>query len=409
MSVAPVSVGDRIQSLDVTRGLAVLGILAVNAIYFSAPWQNGLNPALPPLGVTETTLWSWFVMHVFFELKFITLFSILFGASIYMVGGERSDAERGVVLRRRLLWLLFFGLIHATLIWYGDILVTYALTGFLVLLVRSWRPRTLIIVGVLLFALSAGLQALTGMALAFAPAGTLDEVKADVWSPPTEVIARAIGAMQSGLVSATQENFSVWLQFLLSSALGLIVRTAGVMMIGMALFKIGFLSGKAAGWVYALMAVIGAGALGGVGYQAWLNARGGFDFLQMIGNGALANTVLSIFVSIGYASLMVLLVKGNVSFITAPLAAVGRMAFTNYIAQSLIMTTIFWGGRGLGLFGEVDRPTLWAIVLAVWAVQLVWSPLWLSRFQMGPLEWLWRRLSYAKPVAIGKATAGGNA
>jgi uncharacterized protein len=85
------------------------------------------------------------------------------------------------------------------------------------------------------------------------------------------------------------------------------------------------------------------------------------------------------------------------------------MAFTNYIAQSLIMTTIFWGGRGFGLFGEVDRPTLWAIVLAVWAVQLVWSPLWLSRFQMGPLEWLWRRLSYAKPVAIGKQTPGGNA
>jgi uncharacterized protein len=409
MSVAPVAVGDRIQSLDVTRGLAVLGILAVNAIYFSAPWQNGLNPALPPLGVTETNLWSWFVMHVFFELKFITLFSILFGASIYMVGGERSDKERGAVLRRRLLWLLFFGLIHATLIWYGDILVTYALTGFLVLLARSWRPRTLIVVGVVLFVLSVGLQALTGMALAFAPEGTLDEVKADVWSPPTEVIARAIGAMQSGLVSATQENISVWLQFLLSSALGLILRTAGVMVIGMALFKMGFLSGKAAAWVYALMALIGAGALGGVGYQAWINAQGGFDFMQMIGNGALANAALSIFVSIGYASLMVLLVKGNVSFITAPLAAVGRMAFTNYIAQSLIMTTIFWGGRGFGLFGEVDRPTLWAIVLAVWAVQLVWSPLWLSRFQMGPLEWLWRRLSYAKPVAIGKATAGGNA
>jgi uncharacterized protein len=81
------------------------------------------------------------------------------------------------------------------------------------------------------------------------------------------------------------------------------------------------------------------------------------------------------------------------------------MAFTNYIAQSLIMTAIFYGGRGFGLWGQVDRPTLWLIVLAVWAVQLIWSPLWLSKFKMGPLEWLWRRLSYARPLAMARAAA----
>jgi uncharacterized protein len=404
MSVAPVAVTDRIQSLDVMRGLAVLGILAVNAAYFAAPWQTGINPTLEPLAVTEGTLWSWWVMHVFFEFKFITLFSILFGASIFLVGGERSDTDRGAVLRRRLAWLLIFGLIHATLIWYGDILVAYALTGFLVLLARSWRASTLMIVGIILLALSIGVQAASGMMFGLIPEGMLEEIRADIWAPPEEALARTIAAFQRGIVSATQENISVWLEFLANSAVGLIVRTAGVMMIGMALFKLGFLSGKAPAWVYALMVVIGAGALGLIGYQAWLNAQGGFDFVHMLSNGSLANVALSIFGSLGYASLMVLLVKGNLSVVTAPLAAVGRMAFTNYITQSLIMTTIFWGGRGFGLFGEVDRPTLWAIVLAVWAVQLVWSPLWLSRFQMGPLEWLWRRLSYAQPVAIGKTS-----
>jgi uncharacterized protein len=98
-----------------------------------------------------------------------------------------------------------------------------------------------------------------------------------------------------------------------------------------------------------------------------------------------------------------LLVKAGADIITSPLAAVGRMAFTNYIFQSLIMTTIFWGGRGFGLFGEVDRPTLWAIVLGVWALQLIWSPLWLSRFEMGPLEWVWRRLSYGRRLSIVRA------
>lgn len=387
------------------RGLAVLGILAVNAAYFAAPWQTGINPLAPPLAVNEETLWSWFAMHVFFEMKFITLFSILFGASIFLLGGERSDKERGAVLRRRLSWLLVFGLIHATLIWYGDILVTYALTGFLVLLARSWRPRTLMIVGVVLFVLSIGLQSLFGLFIPFIPAGKLAEIEAQIWTLTPEELQRVVAAYQGGIVSATQENVGTWLQFLLSTLIGLVLRTAGVMMIGMALFKMGFLSGKSSSWVYMLMLAIGAIALAVIGYQAWINWRGGFDFTQVQTNGMFANLSLSLLASIGYASLIALLVKGGANLVTAPLAAVGRMAFTNYIAQSLIMTTIFWGGRGFGLFGEVDRPTLWAIVLAVWAVQLIWSPLWLSRFQMGPLEWLWRRLSYARPVAIGKATA----
>jgi uncharacterized protein len=104
--------------------------------------------------------------------------------------------------------------------------------------------------------------------------------------------------------------------------------------------------------------------------------------------------------------LLILFVKaGTVRFLADALAAVGRMAFTNYLMQTIIMTTIFYGGRGFGLFGEVDRVVLWAIVASVWAVQLIWSPLWLTRFRMGPFEWVWRRLSYAHPIAMAKASA----
>lgn len=404
--LAPVQEQSRIKSLDVMRGFAVLGILAVNAAFFAAPWQAAIVPTQPPLAINEQTLWSWMLMHVFFEMKCITLFSLLFGASIFLVGGERSDKGRGAVLRRRLFWLLIFGLIHALLIWYGDILVTYAITGLLVMFARSWKPSTLMIVGTALYLLSVALQSILGLLFGVLPPEKIGPIMAElegVFALPPEEFERMRDAFQAGAVSATQENISIWLQFIGNALFGLVIRTAGVMMIGMALFKMGFLSGRAPGWLYGLMLAIGAAALSVIGYQAWLNWQAGFELTHMMGRGMMANTALSIFVSIGYASLFVLLVKAGARLLTEPLAAVGRMAFTNYIAQSLIMTTIFYGGRGFGYWGEVDRPTLWAIVLAVWALQLIWSPLWLSRFRMGPLEWIWRRLSYAHPVSMAKA------
>ncbi|MBC7770759.1 MAG: DUF418 domain-containing protein [Phycisphaerales bacterium] len=403
--VAPVQESSRIKSLDVMRGFALLGILVVNAAFFAAPWQTSQNPLLPPLDVTEQTFWSWFAMHVFFEFKCITLFSMLFGASIFLVGGDKSDKARSSILTRRLLWLLVFGLIHALLIWYGDILVTYAITGLAVMLVRSWKPLTLTIVGVLLLLISIGLQGLLGAVWDYIPPAELAPIKqqlAGIFSPSAEELARVKAAYQGGLLSALQENFDTWLMIVSNSIIGLVIRTAGVMMIGMALLKWGFLSGRAPIWLYVLSVIAAAAALVVIGQQALLNSAARFDTIHMLTGGIMANVALSIFVSIGYASLFVLLVKAGARVLTEPLAAVGRMAFTNYIAQSLIMTTIFYGGRGFGLFGEVDRPTLIGIVGLVWLAQLIWSPLYLAKFQMGPLEWLWRRLSYNKPVAIAK-------
>ena len=403
--VAPVKAVDRILSLDVMRGFALLGILAVNAAFFAAPWQAAFDPTLPPLAVNDDTMWSWWVMHTFFEFKCITLFSMLFGASIYMVGGERSDKSRGAVLRRRLLWLALFGLIHGLLIWYGDILFHYALTGFIVLLMRSFKPATLFIVGGILYVVSFGLQTMNGPLLSMVPADQIDAII----GPIEEMMSisqagfEAIQAEYQGTaMSATMQNIETWTMLAFNTVVGFIPRTMSVMLIGMGLFKLGFFSGRAPVFVYVTMVLIAAAALAVVGYQALINWDRGFDLIHMMGAGVAANAGLSILISLGYASLFVLLVKAGASLLAAPLAAVGRMAFSNYIAQSLIMTTIFYGGRGFGLWGEVDRITLWAIVLGVWALQLIWSPLWLSRFSMGPLEWVWRRLSYGKPVSMAR-------
>lgn len=400
---APVAEGRRIKSLDVVRGLALLGILAVNAAYFAAPMQAAQNPSLAPIAIDDGSAWSWFVMHVFFEFKMITLFSMLFGASIYMIGGERSDKERGAVLRRRLGWLVLIGALHGALIWYGDILLTYALTGLLVMLARSWRERTLMIVGVILFLLSVAVMWGLGAMLSMAPTEALEEVRAEMWAPSADEIARIVAAYQGGLVTATSENFRLWTEFLTFIPI-MMLRTAGVMMIGMALFKWGFFSGNARIGIYLAVAAIGALALAAVARQAQLNAELNFDFVHMMSVGMNLNGLLSPFISLLYASVLILLVKaGALKFLTDALAAVGRMAFTNYLMQSIIMTTIFYGGRGLGLYGEFDRVSLWGVVVAIWVLQLIWSPLWLSKYQMGLFEWAWRRLSYGRPLAIARA------
>lgn len=401
----PVAEQNRIESLDVTRGLAVLGILAVNAIYFAAPWQTALDPTLPPIAITGATAWTWALMHVLFEYKFITLFSLLFGASLVMVGGEGDDRARGAVLVRRLLWLLLFGLIHALAIWYGDILVVYALTGLIVMTARSWHPRALIVAGVALYLAALVLQHMLALVWDAVPpdqAGAIRAQMAAIFTPPPEELARVQAAYQGGFIAALQQNVSTWLSFMSNGLLSLMVRTAGVMLIGMALFKLGFLSGRAPAWLYLVSVMLGAGALGVIGWQASINYAARFEVMHMATVGLLPNAALSIFVAIAYASACILLVKVGVRLLTRPLAAVGRMAFSNYIAQSLIMTTLFWSGRGFGLYGEVDRIGLWAIVLAVWALQLIWSPLWLRRFEMGPLEWVWRRLSYAQPLPFSR-------
>jgi uncharacterized protein len=402
--LAPVQEQSRIKSLDVVRGWALLGILAVNAIFFAAPFQTAQNPLLEPVALTDETTWSWYFMHVFFEFKMITLFSMLFGVSIFLVGGERSDKDRGKVLHRRLAWLALFGLLHGALLWYGDILLHYALCGFIVMLARSLSARTLFITGAAIFTLITALGGAFTAMMQMAPPEALEPMRAQMWSPPAAEIQETIAAYQAGALSSLQANFEVWYEFVWFMIF-FMPRTIGLMMVGMGLYKWGFFSGAAKASTYWVVALIGAVALALVAWQAQINAARDFDFLHMMSAGNFANTALSPFISLLYASLLILLVKaGAVRFFTNALAAVGRMAFTNYLMQTIIMTTIFYGGRGFGLFGEVDRVGLWGIVVAVWAAQLIWSPLWLSRFSMGPFEWVWRSLSYARPVSMAKAS-----
>lgn len=388
---------DRIVLLDSLRGLGVLGILLCNAPDFAVPPGIAESVKSWPHGTEPDTLGVWFVTQWLFQRKFVTLFSMLFGVSIFLVGGERADKARGSILRKRLSWMLLFGLLHGFAIWFGDVLLSYALAGFAVMFARSWSPKRLLWTGVSIWVAFSLLMTAGAVAMLLAPGES----------------AQAGAAAGAGVAKAQLAEIQysgTFLQSLIQNARDRLVllpnepiiflMTASLMMIGLACFKLGLFTGEARTRTYVILLVIGLLALAGVG----------FVFVQFMAQGLprpmsmvamTAQMATAPLTTLAYVSLMVFAARsrGFWSAIPKALAPVGQMAFTNYLTQSLIMTAIFYGGRGLNLHGEVDRPGLAAITVGIWIVQILWSRWWMDRFEMGPLEWLWRRL-YRGPTPL---------
>lgn len=394
----------RIQALDVIRGVAILGILAVNADGYAAPMSAALNPLtwlFPNEGGTALSFW---IIDVLFHEKFVTLFSMLFGVSLFLVGGERSDQARGRILRRRLAVLFMFGMLHGFGIWWGDILSLYAVAGALLYFCRSWRPKTLLIVGGALFIVMT-CRTFPSAALPFAAPAARAEAVAHLTPDAASIAARkesiaaTLAEAKGSWAGAYRVNTRHYLR-LLSGNPWLLPSTVGMMMIGLALFKSGFLAARSATRTYGTAIAAGTAALAVVAWLAWQK-----DVAQapVLGGDAI-ELLLSPFVSLAYASSLILLLRCGAAAVLSPFAAAGRIAFTNYLTQSIIMTSIFYGGRG-GLMGEVDRPALWLVVFGVWLLQLAWSPLWLSKFELGPFEWIWRCLTLGRRVPLRKSAA----
>jgi uncharacterized protein len=378
---------ERIAALDAIRGLAVLGILAVNAEAFGGPIEALHDMQAWPFPHEGATALSYWIVDVFFREKFITLFSMLFGVSVFLVGGERGDAVKSRLLRRRLAVLFGLAMLHGFGVWWGDILSLYAATGAVMFFCRSWRPRTLMITGLALFG------AMTALLLPFGPVDAASE------PDKSADVAAAIATATASWAGAYEVNVRSYVQMLGGYPWALLP-TLSLMMIGLALFKSGFFAGR---WTTRrCQAVLGAGATALL-VQAVLSWRE-VILLQPIAGSDVASGVLAPVIALGYAAGVILLLRSRAAPVLAPVAAAGRMAFTNYLAQSLIMTTLFYGGR-FALMGQVDRPALWAIVIAVWAVQLAWSSWWLARFQYGPCEWAWRCLTLGRRVPFTRRPA----
>lgn len=395
---APVRAGERIAAIDVLRGFAVLGILVMNVQSYSMISAAYFNPMANDKG-DGAGFAIWLLAHVFFDTKFMSIFSMLFGAGMALMSdraASRGASATGVHYRRQF-WLLVLGLAHAHLIWYGDILVPYALCGFILYSLRNVRPSRLIVAGFCMTAVTVAL--FTGFALTI-PAMP-EEARtpmAQEWAPPPAAVEAEIAAYRGGWLGQMPHRTSNALG--LETVIFLLLffwRSGGLMLVGMGLFKLGVLSARSSPAFYRRLAAAGFGlGLPIVVLGVVYNTRHEFAWEHSQFQGTMFNYVGSLGVFLGYVALVMLAVQnGWLPAFQRRLQAAGRMAFTNYISQSVICTLIFYG-HGLGMFEQVGRLGQLGIVVAIWVLQLLWSPWWLERFRFGPLEWLWRSLTYMK-------------
>ena len=406
----PVLEAARIDAIDVLRGFALLGILAMNIQLFAMPDAAYLNPTA--YGDLEgANLYVWLGGRLLADQKFMTIFSMLFGAGIVLMASRaeaRDDARR--LHYRRMGWLAVIGLAHAHLLWSGDILFLYAVCGMLVYPFRKQSAGRLLAIGTATLvagsAIFAGLQA----SLPYWPEEALAEVTVGSWQPTREIVDGALAAYRGG-----------WLEQLpvrSASALGfetfvLVIwggwRASGLMLIGMALYRLDVFSARRSARFYG--ALIAAALVAGIPVEAYgvvLDFEFGWALDWSLLQGRQFNYWPSIAVSLGYVGLVMLVCRSTrLRPVTRPYAAVGRTALSNYLLQTVICTTIFYG-HGLGYYGSVDRVGQLGVVIGVWAVQLVASPLWLQRYRFGPAEWAWRGLTYGeRPVLRRTADAPG--
>ena len=396
---SPTLPDQRITSLDTLRGVALLGILIMNIQGFAMIELAYFDPQ-QHMDFTGVNRWVWVLSHMVAEQKFMTIFSILFGAGIILLTERREARGQPVwgLHAKRNIWLLLFGLIHAYLIWYGDILVTYALCAFLVFPFRRKSPPTLFVLGALVLCIAPAVTFLSGWLLQQAPAEVIDEVVAAFTATPQQVAAE-VQAYRGGLWSPMDMRITTAIGLQTEGVpFFLLWRASGLMLIGMGLFKLGVLSAERSGGFYARASVIGLGiglplvALSAAG----LEAADWDPLYSILGPGLLYNYIGSLAMAAAYiCGVMIWVQSGKLAGLRQRLAAVGRMAFTNYILQSVICIFIFYG-FGLGLFGHVERWGQILIVFGVWVLQLILSPFWLRHFRFGPLEWLWRSLTYMK-------------
>ena len=387
--------GERYESIDFLRGVAVLGILVMNIQSFSMPMAAYFNPtALGDRGPIDFAIWT--ASHLFFDQKFMTIFSLLFGAGIVVMTARAAErgARPAVLHYRRMFALLIFGLIHAYLIWDGDILVLYSVCGAIVYLFRRLSPVPLVAIALTSLIIGSGLLWYGGSQLPHAPAAARQEF-IDFWAPPAQLLQRETAAFRGSWWQQMPVRVENSLEFHLSDIwLWGVWRTGAVMLIGMALFKWRVVTGERSSRFYAWMAV--AGFLVGVPIIAFgvftMNAHGWETFYSFF-IGGLYNYWASLLVAGGWIGLLITIWRRAPRTLIAPFIAVGRTAFSCYILTSLICTTIFYG-HGFGWFGYVSRPGQLAITLAVWIVLLSVAPLWLRHFRFGPLEWIWRTVTY---------------
>jgi len=394
--LAPVSAAERIEALDVLRGAALLGILAMNIQSYTMPGAAYFFPTAYG-DLTGVNYWAWYLSEIFARRKFITIFSMLFGAGIVLMQDRASATGRGwagVHYRRMgVLWL--FGMLHAYLLWEGDILVCYAICGLFLYLFRKVRTSRLLATGVVFLIFGSVTSLFFGWSAQYWPPESLEEFR-NSWQPNLEELTTEISNMQGGWRSEIHHRApSVLMIHIFYLPTHLIWRAGGCMLLGMAFFRWGWFSAQRSRRFYrsliALALLVGLPlTIYGVHSQKASGWEPVFSFFM----ASQYNYWGSLPMAMGWVGAVMLLFRSSAwRSLVQRLAAVGRMALTNYLMQTIICTTLVCG-HGFGKFSQLERREQACLVLAIWVIQMTYSHTWLKHYRFGPAEWLWRSLSY---------------
>lgn len=428
-SPGPVPVGERVHALDVARGIAVLGVLLMNIWAFAGP-QAFFDYPIAIADRAGAPVATWVVIHTLFEGSQRTLLSLLFGAGALLALTRLEKAGPPESARatyyRRTFGLIALGLVNAyVFMWPADILFVYGLAGLCLYPLHRLRTPVLLAIVLAAMAVPAMLRVLDIGNLRTLEAASVEAVasrdRGEVLSEPQrqaiadwdkklkkarpdpadEEMAAEIRTMQSGTLAEIwrrQAGVSLIMQTIVATKWWFLDALA-MMIIGMVLYRSGILTRPASRNRY--LAMIGAGFTIGLPLAAWQTSSllaSDFHPLQDVIT-KLTYDVRRLAMGLGYLGLILWFSQaaGGLA-IRQPLATVGRMALTNYLAQSILCAFIFYG-FGLGLYGRVTGYQLYGVVGLIWALELAWSIGWLARFRIGPFEWVWRSLTYKRAQA----------
>lgn len=388
-SVSAVAPTDRIAAIDIIRGLTLFGVLIVNLIteFRVSIFQQFLRTTAPP-GSVDSIVEQ--IISLAIESKAFCLFALLFGVGLAMQFDRLSRHGHSLYwLVRRLAVLLVFGLIHLLFIWNGDILTEYALAGFVTLPFLLVRSRVLLLTAAVSF---FGLYAIGPLVLYAIP-----------WPDAVTLQVHVTSANQ---VYSTGSAAEIWrfslneLPLLLSLHAFVFPRTMAFFLFGIFLWRMGTVTHPRN-----FKSEIAIAAIVGVVVGATLTAADAKGSLAVF--GALRNALAAmapVLLAIGYGSSLLALTQLPITRkLLSIVAPMGRMAFTNYVLQSIVFGFIFFG-YGLGQFGRLSATVALGIGVVVYIAQIILSKWWLHRFRFGPIEWLWRTLTYGAAPPMRKAT-----
>jgi uncharacterized protein len=424
-TTSPVATSERIQTIDVVRGVALLGILLMNIDGFGIDGSVFYTILQGPHNTADFHTQQ--VIRVFFSGTMKGMFSMLFGAGMILFTMNKKETPGGVTIAelyyRRLLLLVLFGVIHAfVLLWPGDILWDYGLVGMVLYPFRKTAVKWLFLLSIICIGIGILKQQLWVNEIREKRAAYVESVKAEKagkkltaeqqqattvwlemensWRPDLERCDRHIRKMHSGYGSiftyfisgnSGEETWSIYHG---------IWENICMMFLGMALLGIGFFSNKLSTSTYTMCLLIGYGIgipMGWIMFNGHLESfnPGAYVDAYRVQHAVLYN-FKRVFLSIGHASLIMLVFRSRIiPWLMKVLANVGQMAFTNYLMQSIICTLFFYG-YGLGYYNQLKYHQLFFVVAAVWVFQIIFSVIWLRYYRFGPFEWLWRSLTYWK-------------